>query len=665
MRSSADVYLFPVDPNSDTAPANVLRFVGCEKTVLEIGAGPGSIARPLVERNRNRVTAIEIDAASIGILEEFCESVIRADLNANTWPSLLLGRQFDAVVIADVLEHLYDPWTTLRLASELLVESGSVVVSLPHASHAAILGCLMNNDFEYRDCGLLDRTHIRFFSIRNIQALFDGAGLKIVDFAYVLQHPEETEFAQTWRALPARTRATLEANEFAHVYQVVVRAIPADGCANLPGYFLPARKPPRANKLKFIAFYLPQYHPIPENDAWWGKGFTEWSNTSRAKPLFPGHYQPHEPADFGYYDLRVRDVQREQIDYASRFGIDAFCFHFYWFGGHRLLERPLEDFLADTNADIEFCLCWANENWTRRWDAAEHEVLIEQTYSPKNDIDLIEDLLPYFRDPRYLRVKGAPVLIVYRPQQIPDVASTVRRWRQYCRANGIGEIHLVAALTHGNDDFEVFGFDAGVEFPPHNIHTQNLRDKVGADRELTGLITSYGDVARTCLNRDYSQRQVYRTVFPSWDNTARIGERAIVVLDSTPENYERWLAEAAFSTIADRAPGERLLFINAWNEWAEGCHLEPDKKFGTRFLEATLRVKSGESRAETVFPPVVLPEPEPELTAEPQAEPETRVEVVSLGLRTELGRWGVRTLDRYPILYRGGRAFYRFLIKWP
>jgi lipopolysaccharide biosynthesis protein len=440
-----------------------------------------------------------------------------------------------------------------------------------------------------------------------------------------------------------------------------LRAIPASRDALTPGYDLPACKPPRADKLQYIAFYLPQFHPIPENDAWWGKGFTEWTNTARAQALFADHYQPHVPADFGYYDLRVRAVQHEQIAYARAHGIDAFCFHYHWFGGHRLLERPIDDFLTDPAADIGFCLCWANENWTRRWDASDDEVLIRQVYSPAHDIAFMESLLPYFRDRRYLRVGGAPLLVVYRPQQIPDPAATVRRWRQFCRANGVGEIHLVAALTHNNTEFESFGFDAGVEFPPHNMATANLRDRLGAACALTGTVTAYADVARAYLAQDHTERPVYRGVVPSWDNTARLGTAALVLLGGTPDNYERWLAEASHRTVEERAPGERLVFINAWNQWAEGCHLEPDRRYGTQFLEATRRVKQGESRLDPVFPPPVLPEPV--VAVAPAPPPGIRVEVVSLGLRTELGMWGARRLRRHPLAYRVGRALYRLVLK--
>ena len=593
-KTAADIYRYKFDPNSDVAAANVLRFVGHNRDVLEIGAGPGSISRPLVEVNGCRLTAVEIDPASGEILQQFCELVIPLDLNDPSWPEALGARRFDNVVIADVLEHLYDPWGNLSRAAKLLNDKGSVIVSLPHAGHATVLGCLLGNDFEYRDSGLLDRTHIRFFGMRNIQDLFEGAELKIIDFAYVILKPEETEFASRWADLPSWTKPALESGDFSDVYQVVIRAEPIDRRPATQGKRLLDHAAPRAHKLKYVAFYLPQFYPIPENDAWWGKGFTEWTNTIKARPLFPGHYQPHVPADLGYYDLRERDVQRKQIAIAKQYGIDAFCFHYYWFNGRRLLDKPVDEFLSDEKADIEFCLCWANENWTRKWDASEHEILIAQDYSPTSDIKFIESLIPYFQDRRYLRVGGAPVLVVYRPQHMPNARETASRWRDYCRAHGIGEIHLVAALTHGNRDFEQFGYDAGVEFPPHNVQVRNLADKILSETPPS-YVVAYGDVTSQFIACDYTKRRVYRTVFPSWDNTARVQERALVVLDGTPENYKRWLYASSCKTVDERLPNDRLLFINAWNEWAEGCHLEPDQRYGRGFLEATLQVKTEKS----------------------------------------------------------------------
>ncbi len=356
-----------------------------------------------------------------------------------------------------------------------------------------------------------------------------------------------------------------------------------------------AHAPAGKASVRLIAFYLTQFHPTPENDAWWGKGFTEWTNVTKATPLFGGHYQPHLPADFGFYDLRVRETRHDQIRTAKQYGIDGFCYHYYWFSGTRILNRPLDDMLADAESDMPFCLCWANENWTRRWDAAENEILIAQKYLPNDDLDFIKSLIPFFSDDRYIRIDGAPLLIVYRPQHLPDARRTAAVWREYCRSIGIGELHLCAALTHGNEDYTKFGFDSGVEFPPHNTRCRNIADQIPFHEPFRGSVLQYQAVAQSYLERRYAHSNVFRGVFPSWDNTARTNNRALIILNGTPANYEYWLAESLRMTSRDFPDEERFIFINAWNEWAEGCHLEPDRKFQLQFLEATLRAKNQES----------------------------------------------------------------------
>jgi hypothetical protein len=353
---------------------------------------------------------------------------------------------------------------------------------------------------------------------------------------------------------------------------------------------------------RLIAFYLTQFHPTPENDLWWGKGFTEWTNVTKTQPLFEGHYQPHLPSDFGFYDLRVRETRHDQIKTAKQYGIDGFCYHYYWFSGKRILNAPLDDMLADPASDMPFCLCWANENWTRRWDAADHEILIAQKYAADDDLNFIKSLVPFFSDPRYIKIDGAPFLIVYRPQHLPDAKKSVAIWREYCASMGIPKVHIVCALTHGNLEYEQFGFDGGVEFPPHNLDGISgvVENKtLNFSHDFSGLVCQYRDIANVYLNREYISPNIFHAVFPSWDNTARTGARAFVTLNGTPANYQHWLGKTIERTKQAHPGKERLVFINAWNEWAEGCHLEPDRKYGHAFLEATLKAKIEGSKQES------------------------------------------------------------------
>lgn len=338
---------------------------------------------------------------------------------------------------------------------------------------------------------------------------------------------------------------------------------------------------------KLIAFYLPQFHPTDENDLWWGKGFTEWTNVTKAAPLFEGHYQPHLPADLGFYDLRLKETRLEQYALAKKYGIHGFCYHYYWFSGKRILNRPIDEMLANSDEDMPFCLCWANENWTRRWDAAEHEILIAQKYLPDDDLNFIKSLTPFFQDKRYIKIDGKPLLIVYRPQHLPDSKKSIEIWKTYCRSVGINDLHICCALTHGNENYSEYGFDGGVEFPPHNLKVRHTNESLPLHKTFSGLAVQYSAIATSYLDRKYDGGAVYKTVFPSWDNTARVGSRAVLMLNGTPSNYEYWLALTINQ--CNDSPNQ-LVFINAWNEWAEGCHLEPDREYGLGFLQATKRV---------------------------------------------------------------------------
>lgn len=343
--------------------------------------------------------------------------------------------------------------------------------------------------------------------------------------------------------------------------------------------------------VKAIAFYLPQFHQIPENDAWWGEGFTEWSNVRRGHPNFEGHYQPHVPSALGYYDLSEQGVLEKQTQLARQAGIYGFCYYYYWFGGQVLLDLPVRRIVETGKPDLPFCICWANENWTRRWDGKESEILIAQTHSPEDDLAFIKKIEPVLRLKNYIRVEGNPMLLVYRPSLLPDAKATLKRWRSYARKVGLGDLHLVMVYSFSEQrSAEFYGFDAAVQFPPHVQATPVTPRIPGRSRDFTGFIYDYTEVRRNALQQFASasvQTKLYPGVMPSWDNTARQRTMSTIWINSSPEAYYEWLAEASRLVRTKSSQPDRLVFINAWNEWAEGCHLEPDERYGYAWLNAT------------------------------------------------------------------------------
>jgi O-antigen biosynthesis protein len=354
------------------------------------------------------------------------------------------------------------------------------------------------------------------------------------------------------------------------------------------------------NKVRLFAFYLPQYHPIPENDQWWGKGFTEWANVASAKPQFVGHHQPQLPADLGFYDLRLPEVLREQARLAHRYGIEGFCFYYYWFGGKRLLERPLEMMLSSGEPHIPFLLCWANENWTRRWDGMESDVLVSQHHSDNDDAEVIHDLMRYFRDRRYVRIEGKPVLLIYRVDLFPDFARTAKLWRSLCRKAGIGEIYLALVesfkRSQSSSPPAEYGCDASVQFPPHGGAVKRATSTRLVNSNFAGTIYDYEASALSYLRQPWPSAPRFPAVMPSWDNTARRGERGTLFYGASPGAFQAWLEAAIYQTRQHNFGEERIVFINAWNEWAEGAHLEPDTVFGHAYLEAVTNALAADSR---------------------------------------------------------------------
>ena len=343
-----------------------------------------------------------------------------------------------------------------------------------------------------------------------------------------------------------------------------------------------------AAALELIAFYLPQFHPIPENDAWWGEGFTEWRNVVNARPMFDDHYQPRLPANLGFYDLRLPETREAQAELARAHGITGFCYYHYWFSGKQLLQRPFEDVLESGRPNFPFCLCWANEPWSRRWDGQEQEVLQPQKYSEEDDREHISWLLPALLDERAIRVDGKPLFLVYQGRELQEPARTVEIWQRAAREAGLPGIHLVSVETGWDEGWDAnqVGFDAKVLFQPQfSILGRQARLDVGP---ATARIYDYGQASRALADPPPVGYHRYECVCPSWDNTARRGTDSWVLHNSSPEAYQEWL-ELAIRRTLDRPGSDRLVFLNAWNEWAEGAYLEPDQRCGLAYLEATKR----------------------------------------------------------------------------
>jgi hypothetical protein len=344
------------------------------------------------------------------------------------------------------------------------------------------------------------------------------------------------------------------------------------------------------NNLRPLAIYLPQYHCIPENDKTWGQGFTDWTNVRKTQPLFEGHYQPHIPHEsLGYYDLSNPEILVKQAAMAKEHGIYGFAYYHYWFNGERLLNRPLDNMLASGMPDFPFCYIWANENWTKRWDGYDNEVIIKQEYSLSDDRAHIRFLCEnVFSNKNYIKINGNPVFIVYRTGLFPNAKETAGIWRSEVRKYGYNGIYLVKVESFGNHiDPGIIDFDAAMEFPPLGSYieeTVNIKN--------TSLLCY--DYATTVMNSLFKipDYKLYRCVYPSWDNTARRGNNATVVVNTNPEVFKYSLRKACDYTITCMNDDERFIFINAWNEWAEGCHLEPDVRNGFTYLEICKNVLS-------------------------------------------------------------------------
>jgi hypothetical protein len=362
-----------------------------------------------------------------------------------------------------------------------------------------------------------------------------------------------------------------------------------------------------SNKARVIAFYLPQFHPIPENDEYWGKGFTEWTNVGKAKPLFRGHYQPRVPADLGYYDLRMPEIRQAQAQMAKDAGVEGFMYWHYWFGnGKRVLEKPFNEVLSSGEPDFPFCLGWANHSWTTHsWNSdsqwKKNSVILEQLYPGENDyISHFNTVLPAFKDKRYITVDDKPLFVIYAPQHIPNVSDFIKLWNRLAIKNGLKGIHFVGVhhrkVENLNENFEA-GFSA--------VNTRGLQD---AEIRLNGKYTTalfnrirkyfggvfldkhdHKKILKHYFTKYDSQENVYPTIVPQWDRSARSGRRAVIYHGSTPELFKKHV-EDAIEIVRNKPEQKRIIFLKSWNEWAEGNYMEPDLKFGKGYLNALKEV---------------------------------------------------------------------------
>lgn len=357
-----------------------------------------------------------------------------------------------------------------------------------------------------------------------------------------------------------------------------------------------------------LAFYLPQFHPIKENNEWWGKGFTEWTNVTKSKKRFVGHRQPHLPSDLGFYDLRLSESRLAQAELAREYGITGFCYYHYWFNGQQLLEKPLADVMALNEPDFPFCVCWANENWTRAWDGLDRQVLIRQDYTENDADEHFNRLVGFFKDRRYIKINNKPLFLIYRYDHIPDVEQYFRKWRGLAKEHGLEGLYICAVkngfITASENEIIDLGFDAVIDFQPNRkdfptevtgkqklitIAKKIMPDTLYQWLKVNGTATnriSYSGIVKGITSKNWNKSvRFFPCVFPSWDNSAR-RKTPTVIQNDQPETYQNWL-EYSLESVQDYPDGEKIVFINAWNEWAEGCHLEPDQEMGHAFLSAT------------------------------------------------------------------------------
>lgn len=350
--------------------------------------------------------------------------------------------------------------------------------------------------------------------------------------------------------------------------------------------------------MNVIAFYLPQYHPIPENDQWWGKGFTEWTNVGKAKKIFPNHYQPRVPADLGYYDLRVIDNLKAQVELAKEAGVDTFCYWHYWFGeGRRLLENPLQELLNHPEIDINICLGWANESWKNKmWkidDSSEDMMLMEQKYTEDDDIvNHFNCVLKAFKDPRYLKIDNKPIFLIYRPLDIPSNYSLMEKWNKLALDNGFDGIYFVAQVLSSNqidlvkDNYNAINIQRVAAYKFVNKVKYKIPFRLFLYKFFNfPLVLDYSFISKYFVGEEELIENVFPTIIPNWDHSPRSGRRSYLFHNSTPDLFKKHVLKV-LDVLKNKQEKNKVVFLKSWNEWGEGNYMEPDLKFGKGYIKA-------------------------------------------------------------------------------
>ena len=677
-----------------------IEYIKTDKRILDVGCACGDFAIALKREKNAKIWGMEYNPGSIAIAmgTKMFEEIYEVDLN-DFIPEKYkeFFGFFDYIVLGDVLEHLYHPQKVLEQLSILLKQNGSFILSIPNIAHASIKSNLLLNDFTYTPYGLLDETHVRFFTQKSIAPFLADIGLVVVNNKFTYQDKIGCQPTNPYSDLPTAIKKQIFEDLQSYVLQFVMevkksginrikniesntkklsineenapqellkmraedlnglelevndkveekereilwmksskfwklyelyhkvktvgdslrnpqkdnsmiqtkaRSSENDFVNNiLENNFVPSKDYVEIAKqeyigdlsLKLIAFYLPQFHPIDVNDRYYGKGFTEWTNVAKAIPQFTGHYQPQIPIDVGFYDLRNIDTMRRQVELAKMYGIYGFCFHYYWFSGKRLLEKPILNWLKNKDIDFPFCLCWANENWAKMWDGGNFEPLVKQELKTDDDKLFMKDILPFFKDGRYIKIDNKPVLVIYRPHLFEKKRAKrlFESFKKIAQENGFPGLYLITANSHGfRDNPRDWGLDAVVEFPPHGLAglVPTKEEKGFVNPNFKGTVYDmkpYVEEERYNYDTEYP---LFKTVFPSWDNTARKAYTGAHVFGMDPDLYKKWLTGVIKITKKRNPASKQFIFINSWNEWAEGAHLEPDDKYGYAYLQST------------------------------------------------------------------------------